>query len=324
MNVFHILIVFFLITAAVATETEAAVVTYTDKLNRTVDIPVPVKRAVFLQMYEMLPALDVWDRVVGIASYAYGNELIRKACPAIDNIPSAGNGANVNVEAILQLKPDLVITWAWRPEAIRFMEEKGLRVIAVYPESIDDLYKVMELLGSLFQREERMAAARIEMEAIFALVKERVARGDGSKKQKMLYLGGQSNSVSCALGINNDLLTLIGGINPAGTIAQRSTLVDIEQIVAWNPDLIFIWGKAGYTAEDILTAPQWRHIKAVREKRVYKLPDWTTWSPRLALVSLWMAQKAHPRDFQDIELADVADALCRKAFRISCAAETVP
>ena len=324
MNVFRIVILFSLMMTAVSTETAAAVVTYTDKLNRTVDIPVPVKRAVFLQMYEMLPALDVWDRVVGIASYAFRNELLRKANPRLDDIPSVGSGANVNVEAILQLKPDLVITWAWHPEAIRFMEEKGLRVIAVYPESIDDLYREMALLGTLFQREERMAATRIEMEMIFALVWERVARGDGSKKQKMVYLGGQSNMVSCALGINNDLLTLIGGINPADAIAQRSTLVAIEQIVAWNPDIIFIWGNAGYSAEDILTNPQWRHIKAVRDKRVYKLPDWTTWSPRLALVALWMAKKAHPRDFQDIELADVADALCRKAFRMSCTAETVP
>jgi iron complex transport system substrate-binding protein len=324
MNVFRIVILFSLMMTAVSMETAAAVITYTDKLNRTVDIPVPVKRAVFLQMYEMLPALDVWDRVVGIASYAFRNELLRKANPRLDGIPSVGSGANVNVEAILQLKPDLVITWAWHPEAIRFMEGKGLRVIAVYPESIDDLYREMALLGTLFQREERMAAVRGEMQSIFALVRERVAHGDGSKKQKMVYLGGQSNMVSCAIGINNDLLTLIGGNNPADAIGQRSTLVAIEQIVAWDPDLIFIWGNAGYSAEDILTNPQWRHIKAVRDKRVYKLPGWTTWSPRLALVALWMAKKAHPRDFQDIELADVADALCRKAFRISCTAETVP
>lgn len=322
MNIIRFLTLLLLITTA--TSAQAAVVHYTDKLNRTVDIPVPVERAVFLQMYEMLPALDIWNNVVGIASYAYRNELLRKANPEIDNIHSAGNSGNVNVEAILQLKPDLVITWAWRPELIRFMEEKGLRVIAIYPESIDDLYEMMKLLGTLFQREEKMAATRIEMARVFSLVRVRIARRGEEKKQKMIYLGGQSNLVSCALGINNELLSLVGGVNPAGSIEQRNTLVSLEQIVAWNPEVIFIWGNAGYTAEDILTNPQWRHIRAIRDKRVYKLPDWTTWSPRLALAALWMAKNAYPEDFRDIELASVADGLCRKIFHIPCPIKLTP
>ena len=82
--------------------------------------------------------------------------------------------------------------------------------------------------------------------------------------------------------------------------------------------MIFIWGNAGYGAQDIIDNPQWRFIKAVREKRVYKLPEWTTWSPRLALVALWMAQKAYPEDFEDISFYNVADNFYRKLFNIPC------
>jgi iron complex transport system substrate-binding protein len=310
-----IIICFCLLTAAWS---QAAVISYTDKLNRTVEIPVPVQRAVFLQLYEMLPALDVWDKVVGVAGYAHDIELLQRANPRLKEIPSVGSGSNVNIEAILQMKPDLVITWAWQPKVIRFMEEKGVRVIAVYPESIGDLYAVMELLGGLFQRQEKMATARAEMEGLFALVREKAAGYCPEERQKMVYLGGRSNSISCGLGINNDLLGLIGGINPAGAINQRSTLVSLEQIVVWNPEVIFIWGNAGYTAEDIINNPQWRHVRAVRDKRVFKLPRWTTWSPRLALIALWMAAKAHPEDYGDVDLDTAADVLWRKAFGICC------
>lgn len=306
----------FLLATALPAAAGNAVVTYTDRLNRTVKIPVPVRRAVFLQMYELLPALNAWDRVAGVAGYAYRNEVIRAARPDIERFPSVGNGWDINIEALLQLKPDLVITWAAKPETVRFLEEKGLTVIAIYPESIQELYSVMALLGTLFERQERMATVKSEMERVFALVRERRPRAGQDKQPSMLYLGGQPNSVSGGSGINNDLITLVGGTNPAAALRERSTLVSLEKIVIWNPDIVFIWGNAGYTARDIITNPQWGHVKAIKRERVYKLPEWTTWGPRLPLVGLWMAKQAFPERYRDVDFATVADRLYRAVFRI--------
>lgn len=308
----------------IATAHAGSVIRYTDRLNRSLEINAPVERVVFLQMYEMLPVLDVWDRVVGVADYAHRNEVIRAAKPDIDKIPSVGNGWNLNVEAILKLRPDLVITWAATPQSINFMDEKGLKTVAVYPESIGELYSVMELLGTLLCREEKMAATKAAMEKIFSMIRERVARRGEDKGRKMIYVSGQPNNVSCALGINNDLLNLIGGINPAGDIEERSTLVSLEQIVIWNPEVIFIWGNAGYSAQDLIDNMQWRHIRAIRDKRVYKLPEWTTWGPRLSLIGLYMAIKAYPEEFSDIDFSTVADKLYQEVFHIPYQSEVIP
>jgi iron complex transport system substrate-binding protein len=290
-----------LLTTAISVQ--AAVVSVIDKLHRQVQIPVPVQRAVFMQMYEFLPVLDVWDRVAGVSDWAHRSDFLQMASPKqIAAVPAVGRGAEPNIEAILKLQPDLVLTWTVRPKSIRFMADKGLRIFSVYPESIPELYEVMGLLGKVFQREEKAAAARREMESLFALVRERAAKRTGRKK-RIIYLNGQMNSVSCGLGINNDLIQMIGGSNPAAGISQTSTLIPLEQIVVWNPEVIFIWGSAGYTAEDILDNPQWRHIAAVRNKQVYKLPRWSTWSPRLPLVALIMAKQAYPDTYQDIDLS---------------------
>lgn len=309
------LIVVLAVTAAASLE--AAVVTYTDKMGRTVTVSVPVKRAVFLLTYELIPALGIWDKVVGIGRWAYDNDLMKAARPDIKrSVPSVGTGSDVNIEALLKLKPELVITWTYKPEVVRFMEEKGLKVIAIYPESLQELYDSMKLHGKLFRKERQTDNVMMQMEKIFRLIKERVSGIPLEKRKKVLWLYGKPTTVACNKGVPNDIFNLIGGINPAASINQRDADIPMERIIAWNPDVIFIWGNAAYTEKDILTNPQWRYIKAVREGRVYKSPEWSTWSPRLAPIALWMAMKTYPEYFRDVDFEKITDDFYRSVFGI--------
>ncbi|MDI6890146.1 MAG: ABC transporter substrate-binding protein [Thermodesulfovibrionales bacterium] len=296
---------------------EASTITYNDKLGRKVAIDVPVKRAVFFISYELIPTLGVWDKVVGISRWAYDNDLMKAAKPDIEKtIPSVGSGSDVNIEALLKLKPDLVITWTFKPETIRFMEEKGLKVIAIYPESLEELHDVMRLHGRLFKREKQMEHSISQMEKIFKLIKERVSKIPDDKRKKVLWLGGKPTSVACGIGVTNDVFKLIGGINPASVIRQRNADIPMERIIAWNPDVIFIWGNASYRARDILNSSQWSSVKAVKKGRVYKAPEWSTWSPRLAPIALWMAIKTYPEYFGDVNLNKATDEFYRSVFSI--------
>ena len=292
-------------------------VTYRDKLGRTVTVPVPVKRAVFLISYELVPVLGVWDRVAGVGRWAYDNDLIRQSKPDIRSIPSVGSGTDVNVEALMKLKPDVVVTWTFKPEPVKFMEERGLRVIAIYPESLAELYDVMRLHGRLFQREPRMERAIGEMEGIFRMIRERVGRIPEGRRKKVLYIGTKPTSVSGGIGITNEMITLIGAHNPASTLRQRNIEVPLERIIAWNPDVIVIWGNARYGPSDLTNDPQWRLLPAVKNGKVYKAPEWSTWSPRLAPFALWMAAMTYPEYFKDVDMDKVVDEFHRKVFGVS-------
>jgi len=310
------LIVYILIIIAITVTSEAATLFYTDKMGRTINISVPVKRAVFFITYELIPALEIWDSVVGIGRWAYDNDLMRATKPDIEKIPSAGSGSDVNIESLLRLKPDLVLTWTYKPETVRFMEEKQLKVIAIYPESLSELYEVMILHGKLFKKEAMMEHSIAKMEEIFGLVRSRASKIPANKKKKALWLGGKPTSVACGIGVTNDIFKLINGINPASSIPQRNADVPMERIIAWNPDIIFIWGNASYTAKSILKSSQWRFIEAVKEGKVYKAPEWSTWSPRLAPIALWMAMKTYPEYFCDINFEKIIDDFYRKVFGI--------
>ncbi|MEN6373769.1 MAG: ABC transporter substrate-binding protein [Smithella sp.] len=296
----------------------AETITFKDKLGRRVNINLPVRRAVFFETYELTAALGVWDRVVGISRYAYTNDLMLAVKPDIARtIPSAGSGFDVNIETLLRLRPELVITWTFSLESIRFMEEKGLKVVALYPESIEDLYEAMRLQGRLFGKEKKVERCIDRMNKMFSFIRERCGKVPQQKRKKIIWLGGKQTTVSGVKGINNDLIGLAGGINPAAVLKERSLDVSMERVVAWNPDVVFIWGGAKYNAGDLLGNSQWRHVAAIRKKQVYKAPQWGTWSPRLAVVALWMAMKTYPDEFRDVNFVKTADDFYQAVYGIS-------
>lgn len=295
----------------------AEILIYKDKMGRTVRIPVPVRRAVMFQTYEFLPALGVWDQVVGIGRYAYTNDLIKAAKPDVaQTVPSAGSGTDVNIEALLRMRPDVVVTWAFKPENVYFMEGKGLTVVAVYPENIAELYEVMGFLGRIFRKEKEIKKTRDVMEEMFDTVKRRAAQIPADKRKKVLWIGSRPHAVAGGIGATGEMLAMIGGINPAAEIRQRHADVSVERIIRWNPDVVFIWGSAKYGVADIMKNPHWRSVAAVRNARVYKAPEWSTWSPRLAPAVLWMAMKTYPEYYRDIDYNAVVDRFYRKTFKI--------
>lgn len=289
-----------------------------DGLGRRVEIPVPVKRAVFLQMYELIPVLDIWDRVVGMSRYAFTNDLLLAARPNIEKMyPIVGGGTDINLEALVRVKPELIITWAATPGQVRFLERKGFNVIAEYPERIGELCEVIRFLGRVFQREQRVNHVLSEMESILWTVRNRVSSSRRGQVPKVLWLGSRPTTVACRNSISNELIGLIGGSNPAGDISARNIEVSLERIIRWNPDVIFIWGSAKYGVRHILDDPRWRTVNAVKNSRVFKAPEWSTWSPRVALVALWMAMKVHPELFRDMSFPRTAEHFYRRVFGIS-------
>lgn len=300
-----------------AANVAAETVTYTDKLGRTTRVEAPVHRAVVFQLYEFVPALKCWDQVAGVGRGAFDKELMLTSKPDLArSVQSVGGGNDVNMEGLLKLKPDVVLTWTYRPENTRYMEQKGLKAIAVYPDSFREMYDVIQLMGKLFGRTREAQALTARMNNVFDMVKSRAARVPANKRAKILWLYGRQNSVGAGNSLSNEIFSMIGASNVAGAAAQRTVDASMETIIGWNPDVIFIWGNAKYTARELLENPQWRFVKAVRDKRVFKAPEWSTWSPCLAPIVLWMGAKTYPDLYRDVDVHAVSDKFFRDVFGV--------
>ena len=306
-----------------ALSASAASLTYKDKMGRTVTVQIPVRRAVLYETYELLPITGTWSQVAGISRYAYDNDLLLALKPdLLRRIPAVGSAMDTNAEVLLKLKPDVVLTWVVDPQVVRFLEQKGLPVIAVYPESVPELYDVMRMEGRLFGREKKVETAIARMEEIFSLIRSRTAGIPTARRKKALYLTGKPTKVNGRIGVTNDLFTMMGLDNCGREINERSAEVSLERIISWNPDLIFIWGSARYSAADLMNNPQWRYIKAIRNRDVHREPRWGTWSPRLAPIALWMAATAYPERFRDINVTKTIDKFYRDVYGIPYAKVT--
>ncbi len=104
------------------------------------------------------------------------------------------------------------------------MEEKGLKVVALYPESIAELYEAMCLQGKLFGKEKKVEYCIDRMNKMFAFIRERcrkVPSHTSRKRKKVIWLGGKQTTVSGVKGINNDLIGLTGGVNPGAVLKEQ-------------------------------------------------------------------------------------------------------
>lgn len=292
----------------------------TDHLGRKVTIQVPVKRAVVVIAYELIPALDIWDSVVGVSRWAVENCGVIKTWMQRDRTKqktSVGEATDLHLETLYKLKPDVVITWGYYPKLLNFLEQKGIRVIAINPEGLTDLYETIRLFGKIFGREKRAEEVISEMEKMFQFIRERVRDLPSVKRRKVLYLGGTLTRVYGKIGVISDVIQIIGAKNVAEDLPVRYADVSVERIIQWNPDVIYIWGNAKYDESWIYGNSQWQILKAVKKREVYKLPKWSSWSPKLAPLALLMATKTYPELFKDINFESKVDEFYRRVFGVS-------
>jgi iron complex transport system substrate-binding protein len=169
------------------------------------------RRVVLFEGYELAAALGGWERIAGITRYAYDNDLLQRLVPHPQQIPSPGTGFDVNVEALLALQPDLVVTWSRKPETVEFLRSQGVPVLTINPEGLADLRRDLLRLGRVLGREDRARQVAALMEESLSQLRRRVAAIPAGTPPRMVWLWGKPTTVSGNQGVVPELIQLAGG-----------------------------------------------------------------------------------------------------------------
>lgn len=297
-------------------------VTVTDQLGRQVVIEKEPETLVsgYYISTSLLLALDCRDRLAGIEAKAKTRSLYRLCAPSVIDLPSVGSAKEFDLEGCAALNPDLVILPARLKDVIPTLEELGITVLAVNPESQELLEEAARLIGtatntlpaadSLFQ------SARDSLSVLEDTLED--------AKKPSVYLAGNSSFLSTA-GSNMYQSTLIaqaGGINAAAELTDNYwTEISYEQLLAWNPDYIIAASDASYTVDTILNDPNLAECKAVKSGNVYQLPNaiesWDSPVPGSFVGSLWLASILHPDEYPDSQWKETATAFYETFYRFT-------
>ena len=216
----------------------------------------------------------------------------------------AGRGSTVSVETLLQLQPDLILDAGtadatYVSGARRVSEQTGLPTVLVQGRLADHAAQLREV-GNLLGVPERAALLAAHADATLALAAQ--VRADVPLAQRpRVYFGRSADGLETGLdgSINVEVLDFAAGRNVAAAAGKGSlTRVSLEQILAWNPEVIVTQEPA--FASRVRTDPLWRSLPAVQNGRVHCAPvlpfGWLDGPPGInRLIGVhWLLAHLHP------------------------------
>jgi iron complex transport system substrate-binding protein len=210
---------------------------------------------------------------------------------------AARDGFAPNVEAILATNPQLVIQANHNPDLIEPLERVGLKVAAWGCCSEQQRLDYITMSGAISGHPERAEAtlklhydSNARMSAKFADLAD-------DKKVSLVYVEKIGDQIQVVANPSQDF-SLSGIKNlAADDSGEWWKNVDVEQLFAWNPDVIIIPAQAvTLNPSDFYTHPLLSSMDAVKNRRVYKVPKFNASpdSPELFLSAVWLAMIAHP------------------------------
>jgi len=170
----------------------AAAVVVTDQGGRQVTVPREVRRIVsgYYVSSSALLALGLKDRIVGIESSAPTRPTFKLAAPELLRLPAVGTSREFDLEGCLALEPDLVVIPLRLKDSAARLEELGVPVLLVNPESQAALKEMIALLGKACGVDERAKKLNGWYDAELAAIEKLVARAG---PPPAVYMAGDSS-----------------------------------------------------------------------------------------------------------------------------------
>lgn len=233
-----------------------------------------------------------------------------------ENLPVLGMQWEVNVENVVALKPDLLIFSKRTDKSIIEPYEKlGIKTLQL-DSGFDDLEETLPVLGrelNVEQKAQKLLEFHRKQEANLANLRAKI-----TQKPRIYFAFGIEGLQSECAGQTHieDLAQIIGGENVVkcqnfGT-NQRFVPMNYEQIIALQPEAIFVREIGLY--KELMSNPNehWQRIQAVQDKKIYYAPsspsNWLHRPPSVMRILgySWAFSKLHPELLSDEEMKQIA------------------
>jgi iron complex transport system substrate-binding protein len=195
-----------------------------------------------------------------------------EALPTLEqqNLHILHDSWTANTDEILAAKPDLVIaSIPYRMESLAAILKSGLPVLTLAPHSLADIYKDIRLIAAVVDAQPKAESLITEMQSAIASTR---ALSERRTQTPIVYCEEWGKPLIHSQSWVAELVEAAGG-QYLGTPGAHTTA---EDIAAEDPDvLLFSWCGAGNRVplERVIAQRNWHSLKAVRQRRVFCIPD---------------------------------------------------
>lgn len=234
-----------------------------DDQGQVLILPQPANRVISLAPHvtENLYAIGAGDLLVGAVSYSDYPE-------AAKYLPRVGDYANLNIERILSLQPDLVVAWidGSPGSQLERIESLGIPVLRESPDSFAEIASALRRLGAVTGRNEGAEQAATDLEQRIRVLREK--HRSQTPLRVFYQLWHQPLITANSSQLIDQIIQLCGGGNIFANRPEVAPRVNVEAVIAADPDLIL----AGVERHD----PHWRdhwqpwsQMKVIRYQLLY-------------------------------------------------------
>lgn len=239
-----------------ATAVQGAGLQITDDRGVTVELPQSPQRIVSLlpSLTETVCELGQCHRLVGVDRYS-------NHPASVQALPKTGGGIDPNIEAIVALRPDVVLM-AISSRGVQRLESLGVKVLALEPKRSMDVQRVMATLGRLLEVPD---ADRIWRNIDAGVSAAAQSLSPGARSLRVYYevsTGGYAAGAGSFIG---EMMTRLGVQNVVDPALGPFPRINPEYVVRANPDLIMIGSR---NVNGMAQRPGWAGMRALREQRV--------------------------------------------------------
>jgi iron complex transport system substrate-binding protein len=209
---------------------------------------------------EALYLLGVEDRIIGVTTYC------QKPAAAVKK-EKIGTIMEINMEKVINLKPDLVIaTGLTNSKDIKKLKNLGINVVTFdISKDFDRLCQIFLDLGKLLGKEEQARTMIAESKKRIVKTQKKVEK---LPRQKVfVQLGSKPLFAVTRDYFINDLIEFAGGINIFKD--AKSGLINREEVVRRNPDIVIITTMGIAGEKEQKSWQQYRTINAVKNKQIF-------------------------------------------------------
>lgn len=235
-----------------------------DDTGQEIVLARPAQRIVSLAPHitELLFAAGAGAQLVGVSGFSDYPEAAR-------GIARIGGGGALDLEAIIALRPDLVVAWqSGNPEAaIQRLRAFGIPVFLSEPRRLGDVPDTLRRLG-------RLAGTGAEANAQAAAFTRRhqdLEKHYSGQAVLRVFYQVWDRPLMTVNGehLISDVIRLCGGSNVFSGLPALAPQVDVEAVLAADPDVIVVGSDDAGLSAELQAWRQWPAMKAVAQEQLF-------------------------------------------------------